>query len=86
MVHTTRDSDGSPRYVGEFLVKRALRIWPLWLASLALLLIVQHDAAWFTDASRRIWLLRSLVFLPTAGAAADVPPIYGARRSVSAGH
>ena len=78
MVHTTRDSDGSPRYVGEFLVKRALRIWPLWLASLALLLIVQHDATWFTDAPRRIWLLRSLVFLPTAGAAADVPPIYGA--------
>ena len=40
MVHTTRDSDGSPRYAAEFLVKRALRIWPLWLASLALLLIV----------------------------------------------
>ena len=78
MVHTTRDSDGSPRYVAEFLVKRAARIWPLWLIALAVMLVVQGDATFLTDATRRAWLLRSLVFLPTAGASADVPPIYGA--------
>ena len=78
MVHATRDSDGSPGYVAEFLVKRVVRIWPLWLIALAAMLAVLGDATYFTDATRREWLLRSLVFLPTAGVSADVPPIYGA--------
>lgn len=78
MVHTTRDSDGSPRYVAEFLVKRAARIWPLWLLALAVMLVVQGDSTYFTDASRCIWLLRSVVFVPTPGVLADVPPIFGA--------
>lgn len=78
MVHTTRDSDGSPHYVAGFLVKRATRIWPLWVISLAALIASQMDPAFFTEPAKRIWLLRSLVFLPTPGVAADAAPVYGA--------
>jgi len=78
MVHTTRDSDGSPGYVAGFLVKRATRIWPVWIVALAVFLASQMDATFFTDPARRVWLARSLVFLPTAGVSADVPPIFGA--------
>jgi len=78
MVHTTRDSDGSPGYVAGFLVKRATRIWPVWIVALAVFLASQMDATFLTDPARRVWLARSLVFLPTAGVSADVPPIFGA--------
>jgi peptidoglycan/LPS O-acetylase OafA/YrhL len=78
MVHTTRDSDGSPGYVAGFLVKRATRIWPVWIVALAVFLLSQTDATFFTDPARRAWLARSLVFLPTAGMSADVAPIFGA--------
>jgi peptidoglycan/LPS O-acetylase OafA/YrhL len=78
MVHTTRDSDGSPGYVAGFLVKRATRIWPVWLVALVVMLVSQMDTTYFTDPARREWLARSLVFLPTAGVSADVAPIFGA--------
>jgi len=78
MVHTTRDSDGSARYVAGFLVKRIARIWPLWAIALAAALFIQMDPAFITEPAKRIWLLRSLVFLPTPGVTADVPPIFGA--------
>jgi exopolysaccharide production protein ExoZ len=78
MVHTTRDSDGSPAYVAGFLVKRIARIWPLWAIALAVAIVIQMDPGFITEPAKRIWSLRSLVFLPTPGVTADVPPIFGA--------
>ncbi|MGH8172566.1 MAG: acyltransferase family protein, partial [Rhodanobacteraceae bacterium] len=78
MVHTTRDSDGSPGYVAGFLVKRATRIWPVWIVALLALLVTQMDTTFVTDPARRAWLVRSLVFLPMPGVSADVAPIFGA--------
>lgn len=78
MVHTTRGADGTAGYVAGFLVKRITRVWPLWTIALAAAVATQLDPGVLTEPARRIWLLHSLLFLPTAGVAADVAPIYGA--------
>ena len=78
MVHTTRDSDASPGYLAGFLLKRALRIWPLWTIALILAIAAHADSTFITEPAKRIWILRSVLFVPTPGVAADVAPIYGA--------
>jgi exopolysaccharide production protein ExoZ len=78
MVHTTRDSDGSARYVAAFLVKRIARIWPLWAIALAAAIVLQMDAAFLSEPVKRIWFLRSLAFVPTPGVTADAAPVFGA--------
>lgn len=77
MVHTTRNSDGSWRYVLEFAIKRATRIWPVWIAALAVFMLSHADTSFLTDPLQWTRLWHSLLFLPTAGAPADTPPVYG---------
>ena len=77
MFHTTRESDGTWRALGDFAIKRVARIWPVWIVALASALLLRADASYFADPSKLAWLWHSLMFVPTAGAPADVPPLYG---------
>jgi peptidoglycan/LPS O-acetylase OafA/YrhL len=78
MVHTTRVSDGSWRDAAVFAIKRASRIWPVWIVALVLCVLPRADASAFVlDPGKRSWLLHSLLFVPTPGAPSDVAPTYG---------
>ena len=77
MFHTTRRSDGSTAAFADFAIKRVTRIWPLWIIALAVQIAHRWDPALLADPVKRIWLVHSLFLLPTAGAPADVPPVYG---------
>lgn len=78
MVHTTRGSDGSWRDAAVFAIKRATRIWPVWIVAAALFVLCKPEPrAFVLDPANRSWLLHSLLFVPTPGAPSDVAPIYG---------
>jgi len=77
MFHTTRNSDGSWRAFADFAIKRAARIWPVWIIALICYLLLRIDASYFTDPVKLGWLAHSLLLIPTAGAPSDVPPVYG---------
>lgn len=77
MVHTTRGNDASWQYALDFAVKRATRIWPLWTIALLVCVAMKADSGFFLDPFKRLWLLKSIALLPTAGAPGDVPPVYG---------
>lgn len=78
MVHTTRASDGSWKDAAVFAIKRASRIWPVWVVALVLCVLSRSDAhAFLVDPGKRSWLLHSLVFVPAPGAPSDFAPIYG---------
>ena len=77
MFHTTRSGDGSWRAFADFAIKRAARIWPVWIIALICYLLLRIDASYFTDPVKLGWLAHSLLLIPTAGAPSDVPPVYG---------
>ncbi|MGN6518124.1 MAG: acyltransferase family protein [Dokdonella sp.] len=78
MVHTTRGSDGSWRDAAVFAIKRAARIWPVWIVAAALFVLCKPEPrAFVLEPANRSWLLHSLLFVPTPGAPSDVAPIYG---------
>lgn len=60
MVHTSRGSDGSLRYVAGFAVRRFARIWPVY-ATTTILFLAAMGTLLTTDAGA---LARALAFLP----------------------
>lgn len=77
MVHTTRNNDASWKYFVEFAIKRATRIWPVWIVAVAVYMASRADTAFLADPVQFARLLHSLAFVPTADAPVDVPPVYG---------
>jgi peptidoglycan/LPS O-acetylase OafA/YrhL len=65
MVYTTRDSDGSLRYAGDFMLKRFARIWPAYAVITLIWLCVNYDGFGFlSDRGLVRNLLLSLSFVP----------------------
>lgn len=77
MFHTTRSSTGSLADVESFAIKRATRIWPLWLIVLGIQVVYLGDSTFLSDPYKRAWLVNSALFVPTAGAGSDGAPVYG---------
>jgi len=65
MVYTTRDSDGSLGYAGDFMLKRFARIWPAYAVVTVAWLVVAYDGfAFFRDPGNVHNFLLSLSFIP----------------------
>lgn len=65
MVLTTRGFDGSPGYAWRFLVKRFVRIWPIYaIATVAYVAVEQHGVQGFRDAGVLMGALEGLLFIP----------------------
>lgn len=76
MFHTTHRDHGTWREVAEFFVKRAARIWPVWVVALAVAASVKWPFGLPADPTQREWLLGSLLFVPTAAAQSAGAPTY----------
>lgn len=62
MVHTTRGSDGSWRDAAVFAIKRAARIWPVWIVAAALFVLCKPEPrAFVLEPANRSWLLFAAV-------------------------
>jgi len=75
MVHASRASDGSPRYVAGFLVRRFARIWPVYVATTILFLIAMRQ---LFDVDG-IKLAKALAFLPESSQGSpffEYPPLH----------
>ena len=65
MVLTTRSFDGSPGYAWRFLVKRFVRIWPIYaIVTVAYMAVGQHGMSGSGDSGVLIHALEGLVFIP----------------------
>jgi exopolysaccharide production protein ExoZ len=65
MVLTTRSFDGSPGYAWRFLVKRFVRVWPIYaIATLAYVAVDQRGMQGFGDPGVLIRALEGLLFIP----------------------
>jgi exopolysaccharide production protein ExoZ len=66
MVHTTARSDGSARYVAQFLIKRFSRVWPVYaVASVTFVLVVLNGIDFLHGQGHIRQLLCTLLFVPT---------------------
>jgi exopolysaccharide production protein ExoZ len=66
MVHTTARSDGSVRYVAQFLIKRFSRVWPVYaVASVTFVLVVLNGTDFLHGQGHIRQLLCTLLFVPT---------------------
>jgi hypothetical protein len=75
MVHTTARSDGSPRYVLEFLIKRFSRVWPAYVVAVVVfVLLVLHGSEFLQSPAHVRQLLFTVLFLPTGN---GVSPDFG---------
>ncbi|AIF48786.1 acyltransferase family protein [Dyella japonica] len=64
MVWTTRDFDGSKTYIGNFLIKRFTRIWPLLAIMTPVALVVEHGLGGLLDRRLVLSYLEGLAFIP----------------------
>lgn len=74
MVYATRDSDGSCSYISRFLLKRLIRIWPVYVTAILIALILPSNhitlIAAHTDGMA---IIKSMLFLPIDG---QKPPFF----------
>lgn len=64
MILTTKESDGTVRYVVAFAIKRIARIWPLYLCVSLITLVLSPEAGWLSDWAHVKGLIRSLLLIP----------------------
>jgi exopolysaccharide production protein ExoZ len=64
MVFTTQSFDGTKAYAWRFLVKRAARIWPLFVVVTPVALVVEHGVHGFLDPPIFLPYLEGLIFIP----------------------
>lgn len=64
MMFTSRDFDGTKAYAWRFVVKRAVRIWPLFIVVTPVALVVEHGIHGFVDPSILLPYLEGLLFIP----------------------
>ncbi|WAC09283.1 acyltransferase family protein [Dyadobacter pollutisoli] len=72
MVYITRHTSGSVTGVGQFIIKRFIRIWPAYAVITVIYFVLQHRIA--PDQAPLNELILSMVFIP---ASAEAPPFYG---------
>jgi exopolysaccharide production protein ExoZ len=66
MVVTTRNSDGSPAYAAEFMIKRFTRIWPpYFIATLLMMSLIPGRFSPYTGPGGLARFVRGLLFIPT---------------------
>ena len=68
MVHTTWKSDGSPRYAARFVVKRLVRVWPVYvfwtIVYVALLTNTPGSKGDFFDHGNLVKMAKAFAFIP----------------------
>ncbi|SAL12462.1 acyltransferase 3 [Caballeronia udeis] len=75
MVHTTARSDGSARYVVQFLIKRFSRVWPVYaVASVTFVFVVLNGTEFLRGHGHIRQLICTLLFVPTGD---GVSPDFG---------